>query len=440
MEENKKNNFENIEKYFKLIVENSLDIIVAFRLDGEIVYITPSIERITGYRQEELSGKAIFDYINPEDQNKAKETIENAVKNPSVTQTTELRILRKDGSWMSFQVKGHTSSDSSGVVIVAYLRNLTDKKELEEKINAIFDQTSHFFCLISVAGILLKANKTALQLAGVKESDVLDKPFWETAWWAHSKDLQEKVRAGIKRAANGENINFEANHQDVNKELHYFDFHLKPFKDGTGKVTLLIAESFDVTARKNLQEQIVKEKQEQEAILDSIPALIFYKDRENHFIHVNLTYSNMIGIPKKDLEGKSGSDIFPKEQSDKFFEDDKEVIESGKAKTGIIEEAKFPDGNHWVRTDKIPFKDEKGNAIGIIGFAIDITESKKAEVKKSEYLEELEKFRNLMIGRELKMIELKEKITELEAKLKNVSKPDTANQDPGQAGEEKEIR
>jgi PAS domain S-box-containing protein len=417
MGETKKNITGSAEKYFKLMVENSLDVITVLQLDGKIIFSSPSAEKIAGYSQEDLVGRSIFELTHPDDLQKVKAAVLRAIKNPRAAEIVKLRIKHKNGSWIYFESRGVVSASLSGLTIIVNSRDITKTKEAEEKVNAVLDQTSQLFGLVSVDGVLIKTNKTALQFCGVEESDVLNKPFWDTVWWAHSKDLQEKLREAVKKAASGEIVRFEANHLNANKDLRYIDFTLKPFKDETDKVTLLIAEGYDITDRKKLEGQILKEKQEQESILDSIPALIFYKDKENRFIHVNSTYSNTIGILKKDLEGKSGSEVFPKEQSDKFFEDDKKVIKSGKAKLGIIEEVKFPDGNHWVRTDKIPFKNENGNIIGIIGFAIDITESKTAEDKQNEYLEELEKFKNLMIGRELKMIELKQKIADLEGKI-----------------------
>jgi hypothetical protein len=57
----------------------------------------------------------------------------------------------------------------------------------------------------------------------------------------------------------------------------------------------------------------------------------------------------------------------------------KEVIASGKSKIGIIEPIDTATGTRWVQTDKIPYRDKEERIIGIIGFAIDITERKQAE-------------------------------------------------------------
>jgi PAS domain S-box-containing protein len=120
---------------------------------------------------------------------------------------------------------------------------------------------------------------------------------------------------------------------------------------------------------------------EQSAIFDSIPAWIFYKNKNNEFIRVNKTVSDAMGKSKAELEGKSLFDIYPKEQAEAFWRDDKEVISSGNAKKNIIEQVLTATGLRWISTDKIPYKNASGEIIGIIGFAIDITDKKDAEEK-----------------------------------------------------------
>ena len=162
-----------------------------------------------------------------------------------------------------------------------------------------------------------------------------------------------------------------------------------------------------------LIKKLLKIQKEQEMILDSIPAWIFYKDAENRFIRVNNSFAKIMKLSKEELEGKSMFDFYPKEQAEAYWKDDKEVISSGIAKINIVEKMNSPEGILWVKTDKIPHKDENGNTIGVIGFSIDITFQKKAEEEAKMKNQELEKFNRLMIGRELEMIKLKKEIIDL---------------------------
>ena len=140
--------------------------------------------------------------------------------------------------------------------------------------------------------------------------------------------------------------------------------------------------------KKNLSEKPASKKPskektcsmpEHQVIFDSSPIWIFYKDKKNCFLKVNQAFANAVGLPKEKLEGRSCFELFSKDQADSFWRDDLEVIESGKSKKNIVETINSAKKNFWVRSDKIPYKDKKGNIIGVIGFAIDITESRKAE-------------------------------------------------------------
>lgn len=137
--------------------------------------------------------------------------------------------------------------------------------------------------------------------------------------------------------------------------------------------------------RRSLQEL----HEELQIILDCVPAWVFYKDKENHFLRVNKAFCDVMGMPREQLEGRSLFDIYPKEQAEAFWKDDTEVITSGKPKRNIIEPMNSISGKLWVQTDKIPYRDSQGNIIGIIGFCLDITAKKNADdALKAAYSEE----------------------------------------------------
>ncbi len=123
-------------------------------------------------------------------------------------------------------------------------------------------------------------------------------------------------------------------------------------------------------------EQIFKQNQEFQTILDSSPVLILYKDIEDKIIKVNKSFTKFFGKSKNDIENKFCFDIFP-QYAKKWQEDDKEIIASGSAKRNIIEKFELPNGTRILQTDKWPVKDEKGKVIGIIYISADITEKKK---------------------------------------------------------------
>jgi PAS domain S-box-containing protein len=149
----------------------------------------------------------------------------------------------------------------------------------------------------------------------------------------------------------------------------------------------------DITERKKADEELKKQREELQIILDSVPAGIWYKDTENRILRVNKAAAVSICMKPEDIEGKITYELFPQEDAEHYYKDDLEVIRSGKPKLGIIEDMWVPGGEKkWVHTDKVPYRDEQGNVSGVIVFVEDITEHKKAE----ESLQESEnKYRHL---------------------------------------------
>ncbi len=128
-------------------------------------------------------------------------------------------------------------------------------KESERKFRAIFDHSFEFIGVLSPDGTNLVSNQSALDSAGVDSQSVMGVPFWETPWFSHSPELQERLKAAVVSAARGEFVRFEAQHPTPSGMITV-DFSLKPVKDEHGRVVMLIPEGRDITELKNLEQQL----------------------------------------------------------------------------------------------------------------------------------------------------------------------------------------
>jgi len=147
----------------------------------------------------------------------------------------------------------------------------------------------------------------------------------------------------------------------------------------------------DITERKQANQKLKASEEryrsiseELETIMDQVPGLIFYKDTENKFIRVNRHVAEAHKMTKKELEGKSIFDLYPKEQAQSYWNDDLEVIKSGTPRLNIEEPWETVEGSRWLNTSKIPLYNKNNEIMGIIGFSIDITERRIAERKLKE--------------------------------------------------------
>jgi len=127
-------------------------------------------------------------------------------------------------------------------------------------------------------------------------------------------------------------------------------------------------------------------------IIETIPARIFWKDRESVYLGCNSLFINDAGVKSQDeVIGKSDFELAWKNQASKYTEDDKEVINSKKEKIDFEEEQTQSDGKTiWLSTSKVPLTSEDGEVVGVLGIYSDITERKNSQNELLLYKDKLE--------------------------------------------------
>jgi len=126
--------------------------------------------------------------------------------------------------------------------------------------------------------------------------------------------------------------------------------------------------------------QSLKEtRREYLAIFDSIPAMIWYRDRTGRILKVNQTAADSVGLSIRQLVGKNYYDLFP-EDAEQGRREDIEVMDSGRPLRGkLLSFTPFNGLKQWVSVDRIPLRNENGYITGVIVFALNITNQKQAE-------------------------------------------------------------
>ncbi len=137
--------------------------------------------------------------------------------------------------------------------------------ESERRFRAIFDHTFELMGLLTPSGTVLEANQTALDFAGVDRKQVRGRKLWETPWFAHSADAQDRAKNAVAEAARGRFVRYEDVLAGANGTRLAVDCSLTPIVDTYGQVVLLIPEGRDITARKLVEEELHKAKEAAEA-------------------------------------------------------------------------------------------------------------------------------------------------------------------------------
>jgi len=117
-------------------------------------------------------------------------------------------------------------------------------------------------------------------------------------------------------------------------------------------------------------------------VINTIPQRIFWKDRNSVFQGCNLQLALDLGLKSaEDIIGKTDYDLsWNLDEAEFYRQVDREVMETNTPRYRIIETQLHADGKqYWLETNKIPFHDQDGNVVGILGTYQDITEQKLAQ-------------------------------------------------------------
>ncbi len=121
------------EEHFRALIENSHDVIVVTDKEGNITYESPSIERILGYKPEDLIGKNGFQFIHSDDVVEVYETFSEVIAHPENTHSIVLRIQHMDGSWRFVEaITQNLLNDPIVTGIIVNFRDITDRRQAEE--------------------------------------------------------------------------------------------------------------------------------------------------------------------------------------------------------------------------------------------------------------------------------------------------------------------
>lgn len=129
------------ENRFRSLIENISDMITVINGEGNVIYESPSVEKILGYKPEELHEKKAFDIIHPDDKEMLLKIFEKGISTPDFIINTEYRVRHKNGTWRTVEVTAKNllgNPSVNGVVINS--RDITARKMAEAELTNYRDR------------------------------------------------------------------------------------------------------------------------------------------------------------------------------------------------------------------------------------------------------------------------------------------------------------
>jgi PAS domain S-box-containing protein len=384
---------------FRALARSLAEIVWVTAADGRVEDV-PEWRAYTGQSPEEVRGWGWLEAVHPEDRARARAAWEGAVAAAGATPyAVEYRIRGIDGSYRWFQARGAPVLDERGAIRewVGGCVDVSDRKQVEEALRgserhlrAVIDSMFAFVGVTTPDGVLIEANRAALEAADLDPEDVLGLPFEEAYWWCYDPEIQRRLREAIERAAQGEPSRYDVVVRLGPDRFEPIDFIIAPLRDEEGRVTHLVPSAMVITERVRAEEAVRDSEARFRALADNIPQLAWMMDADGWIFWYNRRWFEYTGTTLDEMEGWGWRKLHHPDHLDRVVEGLGRALESGDPW-----EDTFPlrgrDGEYrWFLSRAHAIRDEDGDVSLWFGTNTDITEDRQAAAERERLLEEVE--------------------------------------------------
>jgi PAS domain S-box-containing protein len=244
------------EKRFRTLIENISDAIVVNDADSNILYQSPSVEKILGYKPEEREGKKVLQYVHPDYKTEFLNLYEQLKNTPGKPFPFEYQFLHKNGKYIWLEgVVTNLLNDPAVNAYVANYRDITGRKEAEQQL--IKSEKIYKTIASSIPGsVICLLDKDYRYL--LIEGDMIEKLGYSKDALLGGKaidvlppEIFEEIEPDFIKVFQGETVNKE-NHRNGYDILSRYI----PLKDDTNNVYAMMTVSIDITQLKNAQRDV----------------------------------------------------------------------------------------------------------------------------------------------------------------------------------------
>ncbi len=366
------------EQKFRALTEKSPNMI--FIAQGlKVVYANDECQKIMGYRPEEYASPQFnfLELVHPDSAALAKKHFDLHQKGREV-RPCEYKLIKKNGEMIYCIVATKLIEYSGQRAVLTIMTDITDRKHVEHELQDVKGRLEY----------LVGVTKTGVDVIDADFNLHYVDPEWQKIYgdfkgrkcyeYFMKRDMVcpncgiPKALRTKQMAVTEEVLPFENN--------RVVEVHTIPFQDSNGK--WMVGEfNIDITERKRAAEALKESRRQLLQIIDTVPHMIFAKDKEGHFLLVNKALAQMYGKESRDLVGIRHQEVHPVQAEwQRFLETDQEVFRTGRPKIILVENFTDIYGNvRILQTIKIPFKMQGIEETVILGVSVDITEQKKVE-------------------------------------------------------------
>jgi PAS domain S-box-containing protein len=378
---------------FRRLIENSFSGISLLDKDFNIIYRSPSAERMNGWNNQERKKNAMLDLIHPADREPLKLLLEEVASTPGLSKMCSFRSKHFDGHFIWLESTYTNMLNEPGIeAIVCNFIDVSEKKQAEESlqqtVNELFAykhaiDESAIVTITDKEGIIKHVNENFCRISKYRAEELIGKDHRIINSSYHDKVFIRNLWTTI---ASGKIWKGELKNKAKDGGFYWVDTTIVPFLNERGRPYQYVAIQSDITERKLNQGKIIESEQFTKTITDNLPALIAYWDASLRCLFANKPYLDWFDKQPHEMRGISKQELLGKEEF-KLHENHIQNVLKGQSQR--FERTFKKSNGQRIFTDTQYLPDREGAVIkGFYSLIYDITPVKIAEIAGKKALEE----------------------------------------------------
>lgn len=297
------------EEYYRLLIQNSSDLILFLTTDGTVRFISDSCERVFGRSPATFVARNSLEFVHPDDIEKTKAVFAKALKTRGVAGPVELRLICADGSWVHHEVFMTGLADLGGQPgVVLNSRDISERKRADAAqalLASIVESTDDAIASTHLSGVITSWNLGGERLTGFWSAETIGRSLQDMAMFPpHRLEEREQYTARILAGAGVQHFETQRLHKDGS--LLDVIITLAPLRDSNGKLYGVASLARDISEIKRAARELARAR---DAALESSRLKSAFIANMSHEIRTPLNiivgYSDLIADHLAELGDRS---------------------------------------------------------------------------------------------------------------------------------------